>query len=71
MENQGNQVKTLPTRRIVPSVEDVVQLELLTVLMGMENGTTALENSLLVLITQLNNPPPRYSPKRREDICPC
>lgn len=61
-------MRTLPTTRTVPRVEDVVQLELLILLMGMQKGTAVLEHSMLVLPTQLDNPPPRYLPKRREDI---
>lgn len=32
--------------------------------------TAALENSLSVLTTHLNNPPPRNVSKRSKDICP-
>lgn len=36
-----------------------MQQELFTLLMGIQNGTAVLENSLPVIATPLNNPPPR------------
>lgn len=46
----------------------MVQLELFTLLIGMQNGADALEDNLSVLMIKLNNSPPIYLPKRSQDI---